>query len=244
VNQSVCSGNRSIIELYTALATNPDQDFGWDKGLENARSHGYQEEWIAAIPANIWNYCAAVGNPFTVGAFKQGDVVLDVGCGAGVDLCVAALLTGDEGKVMGLDLTPAMVEIARANAREAGLTNIEVYEGSIEQLPMADGSINIVISNGAINLATSKAKVFQEVYRVLTVGGQLYFSDMVKDENYLGDSCCSDGSWADCVAGTLETGEIIQLLQAAGFSHPRLVAYNHYKTSDSTIGATFCAHKQ
>ena len=100
---------QTIIDLYTDLATNPEKNFGWEKGLQNALNHGYKDEWIAAIPKEIWNYCIAVGNPFNAGELQEGEIVLDLGCGAGIDLCVASLLVGEKGYVYGADITPAMV---------------------------------------------------------------------------------------------------------------------------------------
>ncbi|MFV9614904.1 MAG: methyltransferase domain-containing protein [Gammaproteobacteria bacterium] len=235
--------NNSILDLYTELANNPDKDFGWEIGLQNARNHGYKEAWIAAIPEEIWNYSAAVGNPFNAGELCEGDSVLDIGCGAGVDICVASLLVGDTGSVYGIDITPAMVEKSKHNAAIAGLSNITVYEGSFDRLPVDDGAVSIVISNGAINLAASKEIVFSEIYRVLIKGGNLYFSDMIKDESNLDKSCCNEESWADCVAGTLRSSEIVQLLEKAGFVDVSLLNTNHYKTSASTVGATFSARK-
>lgn len=235
--------HHSIVELYTDLANNPDKDFGWDKGLQNAINHGYRDEWIKQIPEQIWSYCAAVGNPFSTEELHEGASILDIGCGAGVDLCVASLLVGKQGKVFGVDITPAMVEKSRQHAKLAKLTNIVVSEGSIESLPIEDSSINIVISNGAINLASSKENVFSEIYRVLKNNGQLYFCDMIKDEKNLEESCCNNASWADCVAGTLRSSELIQMLEDAGFNEVRLLSTNHYKTSASTIGATFSAKK-
>ena len=235
--------NNSILDLYTELANNPDKDFGWDTGLKNARNHGYKQAWIEAIPEEVWNYSAAVGNPFNAGDLCEGDSVLDIGCGAGVDVCVASLLVGDSGRVYGVDITPAMVEKAKHNADIAGLSNITVYEGSIEKLPIDDGAVNVVISNGAINLAGSKEIVFSEIYRVLNNAGYLYFSDMIKDENNLDEVCCSKESWADCVAGTLRSDELIKLLEKAGFTNAKMLNTNHYKTSSSTIGATFSARK-
>ena len=136
-----------------------------------------------------------------------------------------------------------MVEKAKHNADIAGLSNVTILEGSFDQIPIDDGAVNIVISNGAINLADSKEIVFSEIYRVLINGGHLYFSDMIKDESNLDEVCCSKDSWADCVAGTLRSDELIQLLDNVGFTDAKLLNTNHYKTSSSTIGATFSARK-
>ena len=219
----ICSGNNEIIDLYTDLASNPDKDFGWDKGLSNAVKHGYLDVWLEIIPGSVWQYCAAVGNPFELGEFNQGAAVLDLGCGAGVDLCVASLLVGKEGRVSGVDVTPAMVELARHNVAQVGLHNVSVHQGAIEKLPFDDGCFDVVISNGAINLSTSKEKVFDEIFRVLSSAGRLYFADMIKDENHSDD--------------------LVQLIEAAGFVDVKQVSLSHYKTSVSTIGATFSAHK-
>ncbi|MDH5571743.1 MAG: methyltransferase domain-containing protein [Gammaproteobacteria bacterium] len=244
-----CSTRNSIIELYSQLASNPEMNFGWDKGLSNAISHGYHKEWIEVIPESIWQYCAAVGNPFHLGKFNPGDSVLDIGCGAGIDLCVASILVGKAGRVTGVDLTPAMVELARHNAQQAGLDNITVFQGSIDLLPFDDSAFNIVISNGAINLCSHKDNVFQEIFRVLTPGGHLYFADMIniKDDYRsncrLQDAGSHEESWADCVAGTLKAEALITLMIAAGFTQVKQVSLTHYKTSESTVGATFSAYK-
>lgn len=235
---------QQVIELYSDLALHPDKDFGWEKGIENARSHRYKEEWLEHLPTAMWDYCAAVGNPFELGEFPKGATVLDLGCGAGVDLCVSALLVGEKGRVIGVDITPLMVEAAQRHAKEAGLQNVEVVEGSLEALPLEDESVDIVISNGAINLTSSKEKVFSEAFRVLRPGGKLYFADMIKRSDVQESLCCSENSWADCVAGTLEQGCLLALLEGAGFSNAECVSHTHYTTSSSTIGATFRAVKK
>ncbi|MDH5613389.1 MAG: methyltransferase domain-containing protein, partial [Gammaproteobacteria bacterium] len=177
------------------------------------------------------------------GEISMGQTVLDIGCGAGVDLCVASLLVGDKGKVLGVDVTPAMVEKSRQHAELAGQYNITVHQSSFEKLPVESNSIDIVISNGAINLSLSKETVFSEIYRVLKSNGHLYFCDMIKDENNHTANCCDKESWADCVAGTLKSTELIKMLTKAGFKDALLLSTNHYKTSASTIGATFSAMK-
>lgn len=235
--------NQSIIDLYTDLAKHPEKDFGWDKGMQNAINHHYKNEWINTIPQQVWQYCAAVGNPFEAGEFRLGETILDIGCGAGIDLCVASLLTGKDGKVIGIDITPAMIEKARVNTQLTGLSNITIYESSIEKLPVENCTIDKVISNGAINLSNCKQSVFSEIYRVLKAGGQLCFSDMIKVDDNSEPECCEKESWANCVAGTLTSDKLIQLIKEAGFIDVLLFSTNHYKTSPLTIGATFIATK-
>lgn len=236
--------SQQVIELYSDLALNPHKDFGWDKGLENARSHGYKEEWIEQLPAQLWDYCAAVGNPFALGEFPMGSTVLDLGCGAGVDVCVAALLVGEGGKVIGVDITPLMVQTAQRHAIDAGYNNVEVVEAGLESLPFEDECIDIIISNGTINLTSSKEKVFAEAFRVLRGGGKLYFADMIKRPDVQVSGCSSQDSWAHCVAGTLEEACLLAQISGAGFSDAKCMGHTHYTTSASTIGATFRAVKK
>ncbi|MDP3302516.1 MAG: methyltransferase domain-containing protein [Sulfuricurvum sp.] len=239
--------SKQVIELYTDLALNPNKDFGWDKGIENARSHGYKEEWIQQLPIQLWDYCAAVGNPFSLGEFSLGSTVLDLGCGAGVDVCVAALLVGKEGKVIGVDLTPMMVQTAQRHATQAGFESVDVIEGNLEHLPIQNDSVDIVVSNGAINLVSSKPKVFAEIFRVLKSDGKLYFADMIDiSEGTCATSCCSqssEGDWANCVEGTLKKEELIEMMSEAGFVDVEFMGINHYTTSSTTVGATFRATK-
>ena len=239
---------QGVIALYTQLALNPKKDFGWDKGLDNAKSHGYRDEWIEALPLHLWDYCAAVGNPFSIGDFPEGSTLLDLGCGAGVDLCVAALHVGKTGKVIGVDLTPMMVQTAARHAQEAGFETVEVIEGNLEDLPIENESVDIVISNGAINIASSKPKVFAEIFRVLKPQGKLYFADMIDiSEGACATSCCSQsssgGDWANCVEGTLTKEELIEMMYEAGFVDIECMGSNHYTTAPTTAGATFRATK-
>jgi SAM-dependent methyltransferase len=141
-----------IRNLYTDLALHPANDFGWGKGKENARILGYDEAWLERLPDPVWESAAAVGNPFSLGPIHPGETVVDLGCGAGTDACVAALLVGPRGRVIGIDITPAMVKKARANAALAGFENVVIHDGDMADLPLADALANIVISNGSINL--------------------------------------------------------------------------------------------
>jgi ubiquinone/menaquinone biosynthesis C-methylase UbiE len=246
------SDNTKIIELYTDLAQNPKKDFGWDKGLENAIAHGYKQEWIDKIPLKVWEFCAAVGNPFENAQIKKGDRVLDLGCGAGVDVLVASLLVGDEGKVFGVDITPKMVEIAIKHVKEINATNVEILESSFDNIDLEDESIDVVISNGAINLTSCKESVFAEIYRVLKPNGKIFFADMI-DISIDEGSCCSiekssccnndEEEWANCVAGTMRESELIELMQKARFKDVACTGHTHYTTAQTTKGATFKATK-
>ncbi len=241
------AGHEQIIKLYSELAEQPGKDFGWDKGIENARAHGYEDAWFQKLPLQIWDYCAAVGNPFELGTIEKGSTVLDLGCGAGVDLLIAALLVGTKGRAIGIDITPKMVLKAKEHAKLAGFSNVEVLENSFEKMDLEDESVDVVISNGAINLTGCKESVFAEIYRVLKPGGRIMFADMIDVSTEDATACCAvskeDGDWANCVAGTLREGKLIEIMRQAGFGDIACTGLTHYKTSDTTYGATFRAKK-
>jgi len=233
-----------IQALYTELAETPNKDFGWGKGKENARLLGYTDEWLCTIPDVVWESSAAVGNPFSVNPIRKGQTVIDLGCGAGADACVAALLVGAEGHVIGIDCTPAMVSKARRNAVVSGFANLEFYEADMTSLPISDGYADIVISNGAINLSADKERVLAESYRILHPGGRLQIADMVKDPSVGEGACCSgDESWADCVSGTIDPNTFMKLMEQTGFSSVRLIGFTGYRTAHHTVGALFLGIK-
>ncbi|PHQ65605.1 MAG: methyltransferase type 11 [Sulfurimonas sp.] len=241
---------KQIIELYSELADKPEKDFGWEKGIENAKAHNYSKEWFEKLPPKVWDYCAAVGNPFEQADIKEGSRVVDLGCGAGVDLLISALLVGEKGKAIGVDITPKMVKKAKEHAALGGFLNVEVLESSFDDIYLEDESVDVVISNGSINLTSSKESVFAEIYRILKPNGKIYFADMIdisdnddscNDEN----SCCASESqdWANCVAGTLQKEKLIEIISKAGFRDVECTGLTHYKTSETTSGATFKATK-
>lgn len=245
--------HKQIIELYTELAERPEKDFGWDKGFENAKAHGYLDTWFEKLPSEIWQYCAAVGNPFSHGEIKQGDVIVDLGCGAGVDLLVSALLVGEKGRAIGIDITPEMVKKARYHASIADFSNVNVLESSFDSIDVEDESVDVVISNGAINLTSCKESVFAEIYRILKPDGKIYFADMI-NISVKEESCCSieksgscgsgdEEDWANCVAGTLRQDELIEIIEKSGFRDVECTGLTHYTTSGTTRGATFKATK-
>lgn len=238
-----CSPFEQIQTLYTELALRPDQTFGWSKGKDNSRQLGYQEEWLTQLPECVWESSAAVGNPFALGPVFPGETLVDIGCGAGADSCIAGLLVGDSGRVIGIDATAAMVAKARANAHTVDLKQVEFHQLDMTDLSsvLPDAVADIAISNGAINLAIDKKPVFAEIFRILRKGGRFQFADMVNNGTM--PRCCSEHTWADCVSGTLAVEEINTLLQQVGFIDVQWVEFTGYQTSSSTIGATFRAQK-
>jgi arsenite methyltransferase len=230
--------------LYTELAQHPEKDFGWGKGKKNACALGYDEEWLNHLPDIVWESAAAVGNPFSLGTIHAGETVVDIGCGAGADACIAAMLVGNEGKVFGIDCTLAMVTKATENANVSGFPQAVFQEAEMTELPLPDCTADIVISNGAINLTEDKDTVLEEVFRVLRPGGRLQIADMVRHPSIEDSACCSDEeSWADCVSGTLEPDTFLSMLTKAGFNDVELVGFTDYRTATNTTGALFKAIK-
>ncbi|WP_373035149.1 methyltransferase domain-containing protein [Sulfurimonas sp.] len=241
---------KQIIELYSELADKPEKDFGWEKGIENAKAHNYSKKWFEKLPPEVWDYCAAVGNPFEKADIKEGSTVVDLGCGAGVDLLISAMLVGEKGRAIGVDITPKMVKKAKEHAVLAGFTNVDVLESSFDDIDLEDESVDVVISNGAINLTSCKESVFAEIYRILKPNGKIYFADMIdiseNDDSCSGEisSCASESQdWANCVAGTLKKEKLIEIISKAGFADVECMGLTHYKTSETTCGATFRAKK-
>jgi arsenite methyltransferase len=180
-----------------------------------SRQIGYSDEEINNVPeANLGLGC---GNPIALGKIKEGNIVLDLGSGAGFDAFLASKKVGKKGKVIGVDMTEKMIEKARANAKKYDYKNVEFKLGDIEELPIEDNSIDVVISNCVINLAPDKDKVFKEAFRVLKKGGKIYFSDIVLLGELTKEQKNNEGLLTGCVAGALQKWEYLSKLKNAGF---------------------------
>jgi SAM-dependent methyltransferase len=168
-----------IRKTYTDVSTAPEQEFIFPTGRAWAQELGYPEPELARIPQATVESFAGVANHWTLGRIEPGSVVVDLGCGAGTDLLIAAQMTGPTGRVIGVDMTAAMLERARQSATEMGLRNVELHESLIEALPLDDASVDVVISNGVIDLVPDKDAVFDEIDRVLRPGGRLQLADVI-----------------------------------------------------------------
>jgi SAM-dependent methyltransferase len=168
-----------IRKTYTDVSTAPEQEFIFPTGRSWARELGYPEPELAGIPEATVESFAGVANHWTLGGIEPGSVVVDLGCGAGTDLLIAALMTGPTGRVIGVDMTATMLERARQSADEMGLGHVELHESLIEALPLDDASVDVVISNGVIDLVPDKDAVFDEIDRVLRPGGRLQLADVI-----------------------------------------------------------------
>ena len=196
----------------------PGQGGGGCCGLEaQARTLGYSVEDLAAAPdgANLGLGC---GNPVAIASLKPGQTVLDLGSGAGFDAFLAARAVGPEGRVIGVDMTPEMVAKARANAKKGGRTNVEFRLGEIEALPVADTTVDVIISNCVINLCPDKRPVYREAFRVLRPGGRIAVSDVVAREELSEEVKRDLALHSGCLAGATLHDELIRILQEAGFA--------------------------
>jgi arsenite methyltransferase len=168
-----------IRKTYTDVSTQPDQEFIFPTGRRWARELGYPEPELSLVPDAAVESFAGVANHWALGRIEPGEVVLDLGCGAGTDLLIAAQMTGPDGRAIGVDMTATMLTRVRESAAEMGLTNVELHETLIEQLPLKDASVDVVISNGVLDLVPDKDAVMDEIDRVLRPGGRLQLADVV-----------------------------------------------------------------
>jgi arsenite methyltransferase len=181
-----------------------------------SKSIGYSEQDMASVPegANLGLGC---GNPVAIASLKKGEVVLDLGSGAGFDCFLAAQRVGPTGKVIGVDMTPEMLDIARENVQKGDYKNVEFRLGEIENLPVADNSVDVIISNCVINLSIDKGRVFEEAFRVLRSGGRVMVSDIVLQQElppFIKDSM---EAYVSCVSGAMLKDEYLKTISAAGF---------------------------
>lgn len=183
---------------------------------ETSRKIGYTAEELAAIPGDA-NLGLGCGNPSALAGLKPGETVLDLGAGAGIDCFLAARKVGPAGRVIGVDMTPEMLDRARGNARTSGLTNVEFRLGEIENLPVADGSVDVVISNCVINLSTDKPRVFREALRVLRPGGRLMVSDLALKKPIPQALRDSAEAYVACIGGALLKDDYLGHIRKAGF---------------------------
>lgn len=206
-----------------------------------SKTAGYTGKELATLP-NGANLGLGCGNPLAHVKIKEGDIVLDLGSGAGIDCFLAAEKVGPNGRVIGIDMTPEMLEKARKNAQTGGYTNVEFRLGEIEHLPVADSTVDLIISNCVINLSPDKGQVLKEAYRILKPGGQVMISDIVISKPLPEVILNSVSAYAGCVAGAISPDEYLELMKQAGFSDIVVVEKQSapiYLWSDASTGDSF-----
>jgi len=217
---SSCCGTSACCGATTAT---------WDPITANL----YDDREKAGLPAEAILASLGCGNPTALAELRPGEVVLDLGSGGGIDVLLSAKRVGPTGKVYGLDMTDEMLALANENKRRAGAENVEFLKGDIEQIPLPDESVDVIISNCVINLSADKRNVLREAFRVLKPGGRFAVSDVVV-RGYVPEAVrTSMELWIGCVAGALEEQEFIRLLREAGFAKPSIEPTRIYKAEDA-----------
>ena len=186
-----------VEERFVRIALAPAGEHKFPVGPDSVKRLGYDAAEIDSLPPRATESFAGVGNPLALGGLRAGEVVLDLGCGAGMDSILAAHRVGPAGRVIGVDLTGPMVEKARANASAVAIGNAEFHRGEADRLPVGDGSVDVVISNGVFNLCPDKPRVLAEVFRVLRPGGRLQMADILLDDGVTPVQLERMGTWSD-----------------------------------------------
>lgn len=237
---------REVLAMYERVAAAPRPgEFHFHVGAAYAASRlGYDAAELAALPGSCTARFAGVGRPFAAGEVPPGATVLDHACGAGTDLLIAARRAGAKGRAIGVDLTPGMQEVAREAAREAGLGGrVEILAGDFAALPLPDASVDLVLSNGVLNLAPDKLQVLREVRRVLRPGGELWLSDVVLGRPLAAGSRANAALWAACVGGALTESDLPRAVTHAGLTDVCVVA-RHDPFGGTSLADKFGRHLQ
>ena len=208
---------KAVEDMYTEVANCPAQGFHFPVGYAACRVVGYPDADLAPLPASIVESFAGVGYPFAANAIHAGDSVLDLGSGSGTDTFIASRLVGPDGRVYALDMTEAMRTKLTATLTVAGTANVQVLAGNAEQIPLADNSVDVVTSNGVLNLVPDKARAIREILRVLKPGGRLQISDIALARAVSGKARRDPKLWAECIVGAVEEDGYLALFRAAGF---------------------------
>ena len=187
---------QGIKEKYKLVAINPEGQFRYPTGRAGLEGQKYDPEILRALPEDVLASYCGVGNPFSLGPITKGETALDIGCGAGVDTFVAAIMVGPEGRVIGIDLISEMLNRARTNLEKTSFKNVTFQEGSAEELPFLDRIFDVVISNGVFNLITDKAKALKEVFRVMKSSGRFLLADQILTGDMPADSKSMVENWA------------------------------------------------
>ena len=233
--------------MYTEVATEPEKIFHFPTGRPACEFVGYPVDQLDAIPVQAVESFAGVGYPFAVNVVHKGDHVLDIGSGSGTDVLIAARLVGPEGKIYGLDMTQAMRNKLRQNVDKMGVTNVTLLAGNAEEIPLPDAAVDVVTSNGVLNLVPDKERAFTEIYRVLRPGGRVQIADIVVGKP-ISEQCRQDPElWAECVVGALLEEEYLNMFRHLGFEDVDVLnRFDYFAKSSSEktrrVTASFNAH--
>jgi arsenite methyltransferase len=249
---AILSNQREVIfdavrRMYTDVALMPEREFHFPTGRRACDFVGYPAEQLDRLPATAVESFAGVGYPFAAGVIRPGDTVLDIGSGSGTDALIAAGLVGTGGRVIGLDMTEAMRIKLRANAAAAAAANLEVLAGNAEAIPLPDASVDVVTSNGVLNLVPDKPRAIREIARVLRPGGRLQLADIVV-QTLPSEACQSHPElWAECIVGAITVESYAAGLESAGLCDVEVLSRSDYFSGSGNaetrrVAGSFGAH--
>jgi len=249
---AILSNQRDVIfdavrRMYTEVAVAPEREFHFPTGRRACEFLGYPAAQLDAIPATAVESFAGVGYPFAAGVVREGDVVLDIGAGSGTDALIAARLAGPAGCVIGLDMTEAMRDKLRANAVRAGMDHVQALAGNAEAIPLPDASVDVVTTNGVLNLVPDKARAIREIARVLRPGGRLQLADIVV-RSLPSEACRAQPElWAECIVGATTEASYVASFEAAGLGAVEVLSHRDYFSGSSSpetrkVAGSFGAH--
>jgi len=213
----------AVAARYGQVAAAPEGKFNFPVGRQFAESVGYVPAVLDRLPRSMWESFTGAGNPQPYVDAQPGETVLDLGCGAGLDLCLYAEKVGPAGKLYGLDLSKPMLDKARDNLRQVGIRNVEWLHAAADAIPLSDGSVDLVTANGIFNLSPDKDAVMREVVRVLRPGGRTIFAEIVLTSELPADDRREINDWFRCIGGALVEHDLLSRLQAHGLSNPEVV---------------------
>ena len=224
---------KAVVDMYTDVAAHPGKTFHFPTGRLACLFVGYPGEQLDLLPTTAPESFAGVGYPFAAGVIREGDLILDIGSGSGTDTLIASTLTGPRGRVYGLDMTRAMLDKLRRNVAAMRATNVEPIEGNAEEIPLPDASVDVVTSNGVLNLVPDKPRAFAEIARVLTPGGRLQLADISLAKPVSDKARADPKLWAECVVGAVVEDDYVAQLRAAGLSVEVISRFDYFAGSVS-----------
>jgi arsenite methyltransferase len=218
----------AVQAMYTDVASRPETTFHFPTGRDACLFVGYPERVLKGIPSGALESFAGVGFPFAADRIRAGDVVLDVGSGSGTDVLIASGLVGDAGRVFALDMTRSMLRKLERNIAAKGVRNVEPLEANAERIPLPDTAVDVVTSNGVLNLVPDKPRAVGEIHRVLRPGGRVQVADIVL-RNPASEACRERPElWAECVVGATVEDAYLELFRAAGFEDVEVIDSHDY----------------
>jgi SAM-dependent methyltransferase len=237
----------AVRAMYADVATHPDRGFHFPTGRAALELVGYPDSLLNGVLAAAAESFAGVGCPFAADVIRAGDVVLDIGSGSGTDALIAGRLAGESGRVIGLDITAAMRQKLRRNAAACGAARVEVLEGNAEEIPLPDASVDVVTSNGVLNLVPDKPRAIAEIARVLRPGGRLQIADIVVDSLPAAQCRTQPQLWAECIVGATTEADYLAEFARAGLGEVVVLSRLDYFAASSSpetrkIAAGFGAH--